>query len=86
MNEMTLTGLTRLLESNYANRAKYLIVGIDLDMERYEWIINRQENFNAKLAYYCQVYNEDLTLKANPKIQIKYFNLVESNEELALYF
>lgn len=70
MNEMTLSGLTRAFESEWAKSSNWVCVVVKLPNGQEEFIINGHTNFEDKLEYYQNAYNEDLTLKANPKIMI----------------
>lgn len=63
-------------------------IGISIENEDYketEVIINKNANFKDKLEYYLSAYNEDLTLKTNPKIKIvefEYSDYIGKLEEL----
>lgn len=59
-----------------AKKGKWDYVGIRVEMEGFpktEIIINRSENYDAKMTYYKKAYNDDLTLKANNGIKITGF-------------
>jgi hypothetical protein len=63
--------------------AKY--VGVKIQMQgfpRPEIIINENENFDSKFAYYKKAYNDDLTLKTFNGIKIVGFTYGESFEEI----
>jgi len=63
--------------------AKY--VGVKIEMQGFpkaEIIINENENFDSKFAYYKKAYNEDLTLKAFNGIKIIGFTYGDSFEEI----
>ena len=56
-----------------AKKNHYDYIGVAIQMEGYpseEIIINRLGNFEKKLEYYKNAFNEDLTLKANNGIKI----------------
>jgi hypothetical protein len=79
MNEMTLSGLLRYGTSHYVKHdAKYLIIEVSVEGNTPEIIINPKVNFESKLNYYQNAYNEDLTLKANPNIKIVRYDFVEN--------
>lgn len=70
MYEQTLEGFLRLANSQFAKESKYMIVSVSINGAVPEIIINEKENFESKIEYYKNAYNEDLTLKANPNIKI----------------
>ncbi|UNY40030.1 hypothetical protein KLEB273_gp082 [Bacillus phage vB_BauM_KLEB27-3] len=79
MNEMTLQGLLRMGRSIYAQEdAKFMLIVVKAEGSSPEIIINPKENFESKLAYYEKAYNDDLTLKNNPNIQIIDYHFVEN--------
>lgn len=60
-------------------------VGVKIEMpgfEDCEVIINPASNFDEKVKYYKNAYNEDLTLKAFDKIKIVGFTSGDSYEEI----
>ena len=75
MNEITLSGLVGLSESEHAKDADILVLHIKNGDYAPEIIVNPKENFEMKIAYIQQAYNEDLTLKANPSIRIVDFDI-----------
>lgn len=83
--KMRIEDLIRCFECAIKNGSKY--VGVKIKTEGYqkeEIIINPRENFDMKLNYYKQAYNEDLTLKSAPhKIRIVSFTFANSYEEVA---
>jgi hypothetical protein len=84
MNEMTLSGLLRMGNSEYAREeANYMVIEVKGVGFKPEIIINPKQNFEMKLAYYAKSYNEDLTLKANPDIKIVRYDFVD---DLCEYF
>ena len=86
MNEMTLRGLLNYGSSDYVKQdAQWLIIEVEVEGNKPEIIINPKDNFEAKLAYYKNAYNEDLTLKANPKIKIVRYDFVEEIEQYFYY-
>jgi len=63
--------------------AKY--IGVKIEMQGFpkaEIIINENENFDSKFAYYKKAYNEDLTLKAFNGIKIIGFTYGDSFEAI----
>lgn len=77
MQEMTLSGLIRLSESQHAKESNWLVIEVQNGDSEPEVIINPKSNFDEKIHYYSQAYNEDLTLKANPSIKIVHFDFFE---------
>lgn len=72
MNDLTLTSLVDIMNTTYAKEeARWLRVDIRIPgQDAPEHIFNPRSNFEPKLLYYINAYNEDLTLKANPDIRI----------------
>jgi len=65
------------------NGAKY--VGVKIQMQGFpkpEIIVNENENFDSKFAYYKKAYNEDLTLKTFNGIKIIGFTYGDSFEDI----
>ena len=58
-------------------RLKYIGVLVSVNGNE-ELIINKAKNFESKLDYYRNSYNEDLTLKANKSIKIVDFKYHDS--------
>jgi hypothetical protein len=84
MNEMTLSGLLRMGNSEYAREnANFLIIEVSGVGFEPEIIINPRRNFEMKLSYYGKAYNENLELKANTDIKITKYAFVE---DLSDYF
>lgn len=78
MYEMTLSGLLRAGNSEYARSiAKWMIITVAGIGNKPETIINPNDNFESKLNYYANAYDEDLKLKANPNIKIISYDFVE---------
>lgn len=79
MYRMTLEGLMSLANSQYTrDYGNYLVTVIQVEDNTPEIIINPKENFVAKLSWYREAYNDDLTLKSNPNIKIVDYDFVES--------
>ena len=60
-------------------------VGVKIQMQGFlkpEIIINENENFDSKFAYYKKAYNEELTLKTFNGIKIVDFTYGNSFEEI----
>lgn len=58
---------------NKAKEYDYTYIGVRIKIKGYskpEIIINPKSNFDKKLEYYKQNYNEDLTLKNSDNIRI----------------
>ena len=72
VKKMKLNNLVNCFESAIKNNAIYVAVKIEMyGFEESEIIINPKANFEQKLKYYINAYNEDLTLKNAPdKIKI----------------
>jgi hypothetical protein len=70
---------------NEAISELYSFVAVKIQMQGFEQpeiIINRFENFQAKLEYYKRAYNKDLTLKTNTGIKIIGFIYSDSFDEI----
>lgn len=83
MNKLTLKNLENCFES--AAKEQVTFVGIAVvanNQEVPEVILNRTENFESKLAYYKNAYNDDLTLKANTNIKIVGFTHANTANEI----
>lgn len=62
-------------------------VGVKIQMQgfpRAEIIINENENFNDKFAYYKKAYHKDLVLKAFNGIKIVGFTYGDSFEDIEM--
>jgi hypothetical protein len=71
MNEMTLKGLRRAINSDWARSSKYAAIAVTIPGEKgTETIINSHKNIKNKMAYWETAYNEDLTSKTNPEVKI----------------
>jgi hypothetical protein len=60
-------------------------IGIKVKMESFkkaEIIINENENFDKKFAYYKNAYNDDLTLKTFRGVKIVGFTYGDTFEEI----
>ena len=81
---MNITNLKECFYSASQQNKKY--VGVKIQMfgfEEDEIIINPNNNFDKKFAYYENAYNDDLTLKAVPdKIRISGFTFGDTFEEI----
>lgn len=63
--------LINCFEAAKQQKSKYVAVKIYMEgFEKPEIIINSIENFDKKLEYYKNAYDEDLKLKAVPTIKI----------------
>jgi len=70
---------------NTANEQGYSYIGIEIQMEGFakpEVIINPEENFDTKLAYYKKAYNDNLTLKSFNGIKIIGFTCGDNYDEI----
>lgn len=67
---LTLTELEKTFD--LANQLGMNYIGVMIQMQGFETevIINPKENFESKLEYYKEAYNEDLTLKTFSGIKI----------------
>lgn len=83
MQELTIKNLEKCFYEASKQGKKY--VGVLISMEgfpRPEIIINENENFDAKFAYYKKAYTEDLVLKTFNGIKIIGFTYGDSFSEL----
>lgn len=68
---MDLIALENCVKEAKESNAKYLAVLVNMEgFLKPEIIINSEENFDAKLAYYKKAYTEDLVLKTFSGIRI----------------
>lgn len=80
---MNINNLEKCFQEATVRGEKY--VGVKIQMEGFpkaEIIINENENFDRKLAYYKKAYNEDLTLKAFNGIKIIGFTYGNSFDDI----
>lgn len=80
---MNINNLEKCFEEASVKGAKY--VGVKIKMEGFpksEIIINDNENFDKKLSYYKNSYNQDLTLKTFSGIKIVGFTYGDSFETI----
>lgn len=83
MQELTIKNLEKCFYEASKQDKKY--VGVLISMEgfpRPEIIINKNENFDAKFAYYKKAYTEELVLKTFNGIKIIGFTYGDSFSEL----
>lgn len=64
----------------------YLVVYVSVDGATPEMIVNHKDNVPAKMVYYRSAYDDNLRLKANPKIQIVDYLFVIGKSHLDTYF
>lgn len=80
-----LTSLEKCFEDAKNSDSQFVAVEIQIhNCLGTEIIINPRENFDSKLEYYKNAYNENLTLKACPTIKIIDFAYGDSFSELEL--
>lgn len=80
---MKITCLEKCFKAAMDLDVKFIAVKILKDeQEKPEVIINQQQNFESKLAYYTEAYNEDLTLKTYSGIRIVGFAFGNSFSEI----
>jgi len=82
---LTMKNLELCFES--AKEQGYLYVGIKIKMEGFEEaevIINPIANFDKKLEYYKNAYNNDLTLKSFNGIKIIGFSYGDTYDEIEM--
>lgn len=81
--ELTLKNLENCFKGAKNNNAKYIGIAVkNINSSKAEIIINPEENFDDKLAYYKEAYNNNLELKSYPKISIIGFSYGNNFEEL----
>ncbi|AGK97423.1 hypothetical protein [Clostridium pasteurianum] len=81
--ELTINNLEKCFYEASQQDKKY--VGVKIQMQGFpkpEIIINENENFDSKFAYYKKAYNDDLTLKTFNGIKITGFTSGDSFEEI----
>lgn len=67
MIELTLEGLVRAFQSDWAKESKYVGILVDISGVK-EVIINSHDNFEAKLGFYKDAYDEKLNHRYAVKI------------------
>lgn len=83
MNKLTLNNLEECFNKAIEENKKY--IGVKIEMQGFpkpEIIINENENFTSKLAYYEKAYNEELTLKTFNGIKIVGFTYGNSFKDI----
>lgn len=79
----SLQGLVELFQCESAKAHNYMGVAVQIEnAEAPEIIIISKVNFESKVAYYQNAYNENLQLKANPKICIIGYSLALCFDDL----
>ena len=81
MLELTLEGLIRAFGSQWADESKFVGILVDIAGVK-EVIINSRENYEAKLEYYKNAYNDDLSHKHAKGISIIRFTFGNSFAEI----
>lgn len=79
---LKLNNLEKCFESAKESNAKYIGVAISVNGDNPEIIINGRENFENKLNYYKNAYNEELALKNVPTIKIVGFTYANTFEDI----
>ena len=64
----------------------FMMVFVSVDGGVPEVIINPKVNVDAKMVYYRSAYDNDLRLKANPKIQIVDYGFIEDKKKVSEIF
>lgn len=68
---MNKSNLTKMFELAKKNNAQYIGVKIKLpNLDKAEIILNPISNFDNKLEYYLNTYDENLEMKINKNIKI----------------
>lgn len=75
------------LEKCFANAEKlrYTYVAVAIDIQgntQAEIIINHKDNFEAKLSYYRNAYDDNLILKQDNRIRIVGFTMADTFEQI----
>lgn len=78
--------LEKCFESAKFCDAKFIGVLVEMNgFEKAELIVNQKENFDKKLEYYKNAYNDDLVLKSFNGIKIIGFTHSDNLEQLERY-
>lgn len=87
MEQNFLTDLEKQYDEARADQSKqHMVVLIELpNTPMAEVIINPRPNFDVKVAYYKNAYNELGALKANPNVKIVAMKFVNDMEEAMEY-
>lgn len=85
--ELTLAALRSALNTEFTkHEADFLVLTIRGNVTKEpELIINPRANFEEKINYLMEAYNEDLTMRKNPSIHITDYQFL-SREQLKDYF
>lgn len=81
--KLTMKDFVKASESKKAKKANFMVVYIQVGDGFPEAIINPKENFEAKIEYYKNAYDEELRLKTNSEVKmidydfVKYVNVVK---------
>ena len=68
-----------------AEKLNYTYVAVAIDIQgntQAEIIINHKDNFEAKLNYYLNAYDENLILNADNRIRIVGFTMTDTFEQV----
>ncbi|TCI26657.1 hypothetical protein EVJ32_04600 [Exiguobacterium sp. SH5S4] len=87
MRKVTMNSMLKDYESVQEEvEYNFLIVFVSVDGAKPEMIVNPRENVDAKMVYYRSAYDNDLRLKANPKIQIVDYQFSEGDISLNAHY
>lgn len=70
LKKVDLKGFLKDYETLKETGYEYMVVYVSVEGGKPEMIVNPKHNVDAKMIYYRTAYDNDLRLKANPKIQI----------------
>lgn len=80
---LTMDHLSNCFDRALEEESKYIGILVQVpDLKRPELIINPAINFEKKLAYYKEAYDEDLVMKRNPDVKIIGFTHADSFDEI----
>lgn len=80
---LQMQNLEKCFESAKAEKSNFIGILVEMrGFEKAELIINRKENFDKKLEYYKNAYNNELVLKTFDGIKVVGFTHADSLKEL----
>lgn len=77
MKELTMKAFVRRYNQRYSTE-QYMVVAVSINGASPEFIINKKENFEKKMEYYQQAYDDNLRLKYNSDIRIIDFTFTDN--------
>lgn len=84
--DLTMEEFLRIANLDYVQeRSNWLVIVVQNGNHKPEYIFNPKKNFEAKMVYYTQAYDEHLILKSNPDIRIVQYDFVANIQEFLTF-